>query len=71
MPPPRALHSLSAAGPFCLLLGGCSALGPLPGLYVLEAPAAIAGLAQQRRMVAVANRQGQSTALCAQEGRQA
>lgn len=50
MPAPRAMHSLTTAGPFCVLLGGSGPLGPLSGVHLLESPAMAGGLAQQQHL---------------------
>ena len=51
------MHSLTAAGPSCcILIGGCGPLGPIPGLHLLESPPVVAGIAQQQRLVGLADR---------------
>ncbi|KAF5841893.1 hypothetical protein DUNSADRAFT_10330 [Dunaliella salina] len=58
------MHTLTPAGPFCLMLGGCGPLGPLPGLHLLESPPAVAGIVQQHRLVGLANRLNRATSEC-------
>ncbi len=50
-PAPRSLHTLTAVGHACVLLGGSGALGALGDVHLLESPSVTLGMALQRRMV--------------------
>lgn len=65
-PAPRALHTLTAAGPSCVVVGGAGPLGPLSGVHLLESPAVAAGLVQQQKLMASLAQLAAVTARCAE-----